>query len=81
MHIFLAFPPAPFGLVSDQHVAKRWVMKVCISEFPDDSMRQAAAWDALTAAVAILHVAAQQFGSATGLGLALVISICWNLGL
>lgn len=33
------------------------------------------------AAVAILHVAAQRFGSATGLGLALLISVCWNLGL
>jgi hypothetical protein len=33
------------------------------------------------AAVAILHVAAQQFGSATGLGLALLASVCWNLGL
>jgi hypothetical protein len=28
------------------------------------------------AAIAILHVAAQQFGSAIGLGLALLISIC-----
>ncbi len=33
------------------------------------------------AAVAILHVAAQQFGSATGLGLALLVSVCWNFGL
>ncbi len=33
------------------------------------------------AAVAVLHVAARQFGAATGLGLALLTSVCWNLGL
>ncbi len=33
------------------------------------------------AAIATLYVAAQRFGSATGLGLALLISVCWNLGL
>jgi hypothetical protein len=31
-------------------------------------------------AIAVLHVASQRFGSATGLGLALLISVCWNLG-
>jgi hypothetical protein len=33
------------------------------------------------AAVATLHVGAQRFGSATGLGLALLISLCWNFAL
>jgi hypothetical protein len=32
-------------------------------------------------AIAVLHVAALQFGSATGLSLALIICVGWNLGL
>src|SRR5262249_12525345 len=31
-------------------------------------------------AVAVLHVAAQRLGSASGLGLALLTSVSWNLG-
>jgi hypothetical protein len=32
-------------------------------------------------AIAVLHVAALRFGSVGGLSLALMICVCWNLGL
>jgi hypothetical protein len=41
-----------------RHLAKRWVMKVCISEFPDDSARQAAAWEGLAGHVATTQASA-----------------------
>src|SRR5581483_9517954 len=56
MRTSLAFLPVPSRLVSARaRRSEGRVMKVCISEFPDDEVRHAAAWEAL-----VEHVAAAQ---------------------